>query len=184
MTTKIICVTAGHSNNDSGAVGKDKSGKLVKEADIATMIRNAIAFYLKDAGIAVKTDGVGKNNEPLSSAIKLIKGSALAVEIHLNASTNPTAIGIETISLPKDKKVSQDISKAIQKVTGSRLRGDQGWIDQSMSARGKLGYVSNGGLIVEVGFLSNTSELHLIQTKAWLIAKEIANVIIDYVNSK
>ena len=53
-----------------------------------------------------------------------------------------------------------------------------------MSARGKLGYVSNGGLIVEVGFLSNTSELHLIQTKAWLIAKEIANVIIDYVNNK
>lgn len=182
--SKYVVITAGHSNQDSGAVGKDKNGKQVKEADVAVVLRNAIAFYLKDVGITVKTDGVGTNNDPLSSAIKLIKGSALAVEIHLNASANPTAIGIETISLPKDKKISQDISKAIQKVTGSRLRGDQGWIDQSMSARGKLGYVSNGGLIVEVGFLSNISELHLIQSKAWLIAKEITNVIIDYVNSK
>lgn len=182
--SKYVVITAGHSNQDSGAVGKDKNGKQVKEAEVAVVLRNAIAFYLKDAGITVKTDGVGTNNDPLSSAIKLIKGSVLAVEIHLNASVNPTAIGIETISLPKDKKISQDISKAIQKVTGSRLRGDQGWIDQSMSARGKLGYVSNGGLIVEVGFLSNTSELHLIQSKAWLIAKEIANVIIDHVNNK
>ena len=182
--SKYVVITAGHSNQDSGAVGKDKGGKIVKESEVAVTLRNAIAFYLREAGVEVKTDGVGNDNQPLSSAIKLIKGSTLAVEIHLNASVNPTAIGIETISLPKDKKVSQDISKAIQKVTGSRLRGDHGWIDQSMSARGKLGYVSNGGLIVEVGFLSNTSELHLIQTKVWLIAKEIANVIIDYVNSK
>ena len=182
--SKYVVITAGHSNQDSGAVGKDKNGKLVKEAEVAVTLRNAIAFYLREASVEVKTDGVGNDNQPLSSAIKLIKGSTLAVEIHLNASINPTAIGIETISLPKDKKVSQDISKAIQKVTGSRLRGDQGWIDQSMSARGKLGYVSNGGLIVEIGFLSNTSELHLIQSKAWLIAKEIANVIIGYVNSK
>ena len=184
MTTKIICVTAGRSNSDSGAVGKDKDGKLVKEADIAVTLRNAIAFYVREAGIEVRTDGVGNVNQPLSDAIKLIKGSAIAVEIHLNASTNPTAIGIETISLPKDKKVSQDISKAIQKVTGSRLRGDHGWIDQSMSARGRLGYVSNGGLIVEVGFLSNTSELHHIQSKAWLVAREIAQVLINYVNNK
>ena len=182
--SKYVVITAGHSNQDSGAVGKDKNGKIVKEAEVAVTLRNAIAFYLREADIEVKTDGVGNNNQPLSSAIKLIKGSTLAVEVHLNASTNPTANGIETISLPKDKKVSQDISKAIQKVTGSRLRGDHGWIDQSISARGKLGYVSNGGLIVEVGFLSNTSELHHIQSKAWLIAKEIANVIIDYVNNK
>lgn len=179
--SKYVVITAGHSNQDSGAVGKDKSGKVVKEADIAVTLRNAIAFYVREAGITVKTDGVGTTNQPLSDAIKLIKGSAISVEIHLNASTNPTATGIETISLPKDKKVSQDISKAIQKVTGSRLRGAQGWIDQSMSARGKLGYVSNGGLIVEVGFLSNSSELHQIQSKAWLIAREIAQVIVDYV---
>ena len=67
MTTKIICVTAGHSNSDSGAVGKDKNGKQVKEAEVAVVLRNAIAFYLKDAGITVKTDGVGTNNDPLSS---------------------------------------------------------------------------------------------------------------------
>lgn len=171
----FVAVTAGHSNTDPGAVrGKDK------EADFVVKVRNAVELYLLRAGLVVKTDGQGDINLPLTNAIQIIRGSSTAIEFHLNASSNPQANGVETIALPEDKKLAQAISKAISEITGSRLRGKDGWIDQSDSARGKLGFVSNGGLIVELGFISNPAEFAVLQAKYWLIAKAIAQVIIDH----
>ncbi|MFS1562156.1 N-acetylmuramoyl-L-alanine amidase [Acinetobacter radioresistens] len=171
----FVTVTAGHSNVDPGAV----SGKF-KEAELVTNFRNAVAYYLKSSGISIKTDGVGTTNNPLASAIKLIKGSSVAVEFHLNAAGSGQANGIETIALPKDKKLAQDLSKAVAAALGSRLRGNEGWIDQSQSARGKLGFISNGGLIVELGFISNEDEISRFNARYWLAAKAVADVLIDY----
>lgn len=176
---QFVTVTAGHSNVDPGAV----NGKF-KEADLAAKFRNAVAFYLREAGIQYKTDGVGALNQDLNSAIKLIKGSSVAVEFHMNAASNKSAHGVETIALPKDKKLAQELSKAVADSFGSRLRGDNGWIDQSQSARGKLGFVSNGGLIVELGFISNEAELAQFNAKYWTAAKAVAKVLIDYEASK
>lgn len=172
---QFVPVTAGHSNNDPSAV----NGKF-KEADLAAQFRNVVAYYLREAGIQYKTDGVGTNNLDLNSAIKLIKGSSVAVEFHMNAAASKQANGIETIALPKDKKLAQDLSKAVADVFGSRLRGDNGWIDQSQSARGKLGFISNGGLIVELGFISNEAELAQFNAKYWSAAKAVAKVLIEY----
>ncbi|WP_333835473.1 N-acetylmuramoyl-L-alanine amidase [Acinetobacter schindleri] len=168
-------ITAGHSNTDPGAV----NGK-VKEADLVVNFRNAVTHYLREAGLQVKTDGPGTENDPLSSAIKLIKGSSVAVEFHMNAATSKQANGIETIALPKDKKLAQELSAAIATALGSRLRGDNGWIDQSKSARGSLGYINAGGLIVELGFISNEDELAAYQARYWIAAKAVAKVLIDY----
>ncbi|WKT71962.1 N-acetylmuramoyl-L-alanine amidase [Acinetobacter variabilis] len=168
-------ITAGHSNSDPGAV----NGK-VKEADLVTNFRNAVSFYLREAGIQVKNDGTGSQNDPLSSAIKLIKGSSVAVEFHMNAATSKQANGVETIALPKDKKLAQDLSAAVASALGSRLRGNDGWIDQSQSARGNLGYINAGGLIVELGFISNEAELAAYQARYWIAAKAVAKVLIDY----
>ena len=172
---QFVTVTAGHSNSDPGAV----NGKF-KEAELVSQFRNAVAYYLREAGIQYKTDGVGTLNQDLNTAIKLIKGSSVAVEFHMNAAASKQANGIETIALPKDKKLAQDLSKAVADVFGSRLRGDNGWIDQSQSARGKLGFISNGGLIVELGFISNEDELARFNARYWLAAKAVAKVLIDY----
>lgn len=172
---QFVTVTAGHSNVDPGAV----NGKY-KEADLAAKFRNAVAFYLREAGIQHKTDGVGTTNQNLNAAIKLIKGSSVAVEFHMNAASNKSASGIETIALPKDKKLAQELSKAVADALGSRLRGDNGWIDQSQSARGKLGFISNGGLIVELGFISNEAELAQFNARYWSAAKAVAMVLIKH----
>ncbi len=172
---QFVTVTAGHSNKDPGAV----NGKF-KEAELVSQFRNAVAYYLREAGLQVKTDGTGTKNDPLSAAVKLIKGSSVAVEFHMNAATSKQANGIETIALPKDKKLAQDLSKAVADALGSRLRGDNGWIDQSKSARGRLAFVSNGGLIVELGFISNDDELAAFQARYWIAAKAVAKVLIDY----
>ncbi len=172
---QFVTVTAGHSNTDPGAV----NGKY-KEAELVSQFRNAVAYYLREAGIQYKTDGVGILNQDLNAAIKLIKGSSVAVEFHMNAATSKQANGIETIALPKDKKLAQDLSKAVADAFGSRLRGDNGWIDQSQSARGKLGFISNGGLIVELGFISNEEELFQFNARYWSAAKAVAKVLIEY----
>jgi len=78
--TNIVTITAGHSNTDSGAVnGSDR------ESDIAQDMRNIVAYYLRTAGITIRTDGEGKGNATLSQAVKLIQGSKIAVEFHCNA---------------------------------------------------------------------------------------------------
>ena len=172
---QFVTVTAGHSNKDPGAV----NGKF-KEAELVSQFRNAVAYYLREAGIQYKTDGVGILNQDLNAAIKLIKGSSVAVEFHMNAATSKQANGVETIALPKDKKLAQELSKAVADAFGSRLRGDNGWIDQSQSARGKLGFISNGGLIVELGFISNEEELFQFNARYWSAAKAVAKVLIEY----
>ena len=172
---QFVTVTAGHSNTDPGAV----NGKF-KEAELVAQFRNAVTYYLREADIQYKTDGVGTLNQDLNAAIKLIKGSSVAVEFHMNAAGSKQANGIETIALPKDKKLAQELSKAVADVFGSRLRGDNGWIDQSQSARGKLGFISNGGLIVELGFISNEAELAQFNAKYWSAAKAVAMVLIKY----
>ena len=172
---QFVTVTAGHSNKDPGAV----NGKF-KEAELVSQFRNAVAYYLREAGIQYKTDGVGILNQDLNAAIKLIKGSSVAVEFHMNAATLKQANGIETIALPKDKKLAQDLSKAVADALGSRLRGDNGWIDQSKSARGKLGFISNGGLIVELGFISNEEELFQFNARYWSAAKAVAMILIKH----
>ena len=187
MTNKIVCVTAGHSNTgkiDSGAV-TTVGGKLIKEADLAVKLRNAILHYLQqDKGITTRCDGYGTVNLELKEAIKLIKGSDAAVDVHFNSSTNKTANGVECIALPKDKVLAQKLSAAVSKVTGSRLRGVGGFITQEDSARGKLGYINAGGLILEVSFLSNDQELKVFEDNYWLIGKAVAQVILDYVKTK
>lgn len=175
QTLGFATITAGHSNTDPGAV----NGKI-KEADLVVNFRNAVTHYLREAGLQVKTDGAGTKNDPLSVAVKLIQGSSVAVEFHMNAAASKQANGIETIALPKDKKLAQDLSKAVADALGSRLRGDNGWIDQSKSARGRLAYVNAGGLIVELGFISNEAELAAFQARYWLAAKAVAKVLIDY----
>ncbi|WP_180076920.1 N-acetylmuramoyl-L-alanine amidase [Acinetobacter sp. YH12251] len=172
---QFVTITAGHSNADPGAV----NGKY-KEADLVVNFRNAVTHYLREAGLQVKTDGTGTKNDPLSAAVKLIQGSSVAVEFHMNAATSRQANGVETIALPKDKVLAQKLSKAVADALGSRLRGDNGWIDQSQSARGKLGFINAGGLIVELGFISNEDELTRFNARYWLAAKAVAEVLIDY----
>lgn len=170
----IIVLAAGHSNTDPGAVAHG-----VQEATLMAELRNITANKLRQLGHMVYTDGIGTENFPLNKALELIRWHEpqVALELHMNAASNPAATGVETISLPKDKQLAQAISARVAGVLGLRIRGDNGWIDQSQSARGRLGFVNAGGLIHEVAFISNEGDLKATQDKLWLVASAIAKVI-------
>lgn len=167
-----IVVTAGHSNTDPGATYDG-----TKEADFCADMRNYVAYYLKNWGIPVKTDGEGRVNAPLTQAIALARQADIALEFHLNASTNYNAYGVEVLANKKDKELAQRIALAISQVTGSTLRGDNGYKPQDAGQHKRLGFVGAGGMIVELEFLSNKRFFKVLQDKRWVVAKAIAEEI-------
>lgn len=169
-------ITAGHSNTDPGAVANGKT-----EAALVTELRNLVITKLVELGHYVTSDGVGSVNDPLSTAVSRISSANAAnVEFHLNAFTNPASGGVEVISLQKDKALSMRLANSIATTLGLKLRGDRGWIDQAKSARGRLAFVSAGGIIVEMFFLSNPTELDKYLKNKYLVASVIADRLHDH----
>lgn len=170
---KIICLTAGHSNTDPGAVnGSDR------EADMAQDMRNIVATILRDDyGFTVKTDGTGKGNMPLREAVKLIGGSDVAIEFHTNAAAAKTATGIEALSTIKNKRWCQVLSKAVAKATGWKLRGDDGFKPDNAGQHSRLAYAQAGGIVFEPFFISNDADLALFKKTKSSICRAIAEAI-------
>ncbi len=167
-----ITVCAGHDPKKPGAFHHG-----VKEHELMLQLRDIVAAKLIAKGHEVRTDGGRGINLPLLTAMGLVRGSDVAIELHTNAHDNPLAGGVECISLPAQKPWAEAISHGIADVLQIKLRGTNGWIDQSKSARGRLGFVNSGGIIVETFFLSNKIELERYQARFWLVADAIARAI-------
>jgi N-acetylmuramoyl-L-alanine amidase len=170
-----LTITAGHGGSDPGAVAK--TGET--EAALMTELRDIVARKLRDAGHTVKTDGAAWQNLPLVHALTLVPGSDAAVELHTNAHTNTTATGVEVVSLPAQRELARTIARRIAHVLELPVRGAGGWIDQAQTARGRLGFVRAGGLVVEVFFLSNPQDLAKFQARKWLVASAIATAMTE-----
>ena len=170
---KIIVLTAGHSNTDPGAVnGSDR------EADIAQDMRNITASILRnDYGLTVKTDGEGKGNLPLREAVKLIRGSDVAIEYHTNAAASKAATGGEALSTPKNKRWCQVLSRAVADATGWKLRGDGGFKPDNAGQHSRLAYAQAGGIVFEPFFISNDADLKLFKERKWIICRAVADAV-------
>ena len=168
----VIVLTAGHSSTDPGAC----SGGYT-EAGLMLELRDVTAKMLRDMGHTVIEDGGDGENLPLRHAISLIGQGAAAVELHVNASDNPAARGVEAISLPDQRDFSRRLAAGVAEVLETRVRGDGGWIDQTRSARGRLGYVNAGGVILETFFISNPMERETYFARLTEVAGAIADAI-------
>lgn len=173
----IVTITAGHGAGDPGAVNGH-----ITEANIATDMRNMITLYLERKGITVRNDGNGNDNQSLRQAIRLIKDSDLAIELHCNAFSNARAGGVEALAQAKDKAICRKLCAAVSDVMGIAIRGkDGGFKSEGSGQHSRLGYVRAGGIILELFFISNPRELEIYQAKKWLIARELADVIAEHV---
>lgn len=172
MTT--FAVTAGHGGSDPGAIAADGT----TEAALMVELRDIVAHKLRGNQYNVRTDGGWRKNLPLPYALTLIPGSKVAIELHTNAFTNPAATGVEVVSLPKHQTLARTLARSIAHVLEIPVRGSGGWIDQSMTARGRLGFVRAGGLVVETFFLSNPQDFARYTERKWLVASAIARTLI------
>jgi N-acetylmuramoyl-L-alanine amidase len=169
----IVTVTAGHGANDPGAVAA--TGQT--EAALMLELRDIVAHKLRALGHTVRTDGGWRQNLPLPYAMTLVPGSDVAIELHTNAHSNTSAKGVEVVSLPAQRELARTIARRIAHVLETPVRGAGGWIDQSATARGRLGFVRVGGLVVETFFISNPQELAAYEARKWLVASAIVAAI-------
>lgn len=172
MSTYLI--SAGHGGDDPGACAFG-----LKEANVCLAMRELVATRLLQMRHTVLQDGAKGINLPLRDALKLINGTDLAVELHCNAGP-PTATGVEVISPPALKPVAQRIARVIATETGQKLRGQGGWIDQSQSQHPRLAFVQAGGLIVEMVFISNNTDMQAFMQVQERVAQAIAGAMCAY----
>lgn len=174
--SKSIAITAGHSSTDPGAV----NGKRTEAQIVQDMVK-MVSVYLERAGIAFETDIVDGENQPLAKAIKVAKRNDIAMEFHCNAAASSKATGVEVLTGEKHKPLAQEVAKAIGSVLELTLRGDSGWKSEGSGQHSRLGFISTGGgLIVELFFISNPSDLAKWDAKKWLVAKAVAEVLIKH----
>ena len=161
-------LSAGHSNVDPGAVAFGR-----READIAVEFRNIVSFYLQRDGIKHEVDGKGTINVPLSQAVKSARKHRVSVEFHCNAGP-PSATGVEVLCAPKDQVLAEEICEAIADALHIRNRGVK---PENAGQHHRLAFVQAGGMIVELFFLSNKTDLLAYDQRKWLAAREVAAVL-------
>lgn len=175
-----IFISAGHSNTDPGAVNGTQT-----EANVVRDMRNMVAHYLREAKVNFRTDGTGLTNLPLKEAGRMAATADIAVEFHCNSFHNPTAQGVEALAGVKDKELSRELCSAVSKHMNNTIRGgDGGWKDQGSGQHSRLFFVQKGGIILELFFLSNPKELARWEEVKWLVAREVAEVLIEAVGGK
>lgn len=176
MNYKSVLISAGHSNQDSGAVVPQYT-----EAQLALRIRNLVVEELIKIipTRLVVSDGYPNTNMSLVKAIgleKLVSGPK--VEFHFNSANSSSAEGIEALSTPQNKGLAKQLAGAVAVVTGSPLRGENGWKDQAHAGpHSRLGFCTHGGVIVELEFLTNPNRMKTYLKFEKDVAKALATII-------
>lgn len=169
---KTLFISAGHSMTDSGAAANG-----VTEADIVTEFRDLVSEQLKGV-VHYAMDGQLGENLPLRQAAAMAAGHDVAVEFHCNAAT-PAATGCETLSRADAYPLAQRLLGALTSVLGINDRGTK---PEDSGQHSRLAFVSDGGgIIVELFFLTNTSDLAAYQAHKDELAAMVADVLIDEV---
>lgn len=170
---KSLFISAGHSHADPGAIGHGRT-----EADIVLEFRDLLADYLRGK-VMFDKDGQPGENLPLGEAIGAAKTHDIAVEFHCNAFTGPTATGVETLSARDHYPLGNAICQAISETLGIDNRGAKG---ETSGQHSRLGFISRGGgIIVELFFITNRSDLTRYLDARQRLAATIGDVLIQAV---
>ena len=172
--------TAGHNNNDPGAVAFGR-----KEADETKKARNLLIqnFTKKNDIIA------DKDEDSLSQTLKKLKpgsGSVL-LDIHFNAAA-PSATGTECLVNRKDfadknsmsYKMADEICKVASFILGIPNRGVK---CETSTKHGRLGILNIGAgcaVLWEICFITNIKDMQNWDAKKELLMKKIAEICQKY----
>jgi N-acetylmuramoyl-L-alanine amidase len=135
-----------------------------------------VSFYLAQSNVKHEVDGKETENMPLSVAAKRARLHKVSVEFHCNASSNVTATGVEVLCAPKDNKRAAAICEAISKALGIRNRGVK---PENSGQHHRLAFIQSGGMIVELFFITNRSDLIAYDARKWVAAREVARCLLD-----
>lgn len=181
---KIVCIDAGHGGND---VGAEYQGKY--EKDYTLMIAKLVQQNLEKAGITVVMTRTTDVTLELSDRVRIAQEShaGILVSIHRNYYAGGNSVrGIEAwihSSEPADSKtLANNILSELKTVSGATIRG----LKKGTMADASTNYYINNhsactSCILELGFITNSSDNELVTTKKSQCAEAIANGILNYI---
>ncbi len=181
-----IVVDAGHGGSDPGAVTYYNS-RLVKESDIAFDVANRLITLLNEAGYNVINTRNGDYNVSLWRRVQRAyqNNADLFVSIHVDNSPNfPGTRGSNVYISPGANWNTYQLANTVQ----INLERSTGRPTNNMGRVLRRGftvlYQSRPAILVELGFLSNWSDLSRFQTPQfrYLLARGIFNGIENWVN--
>lgn len=185
---KRIYIDPGHGGVDPGAVYKD-----IKEEDINLQIslkikevlekRGAIVYLTRDGDYDLSSKyAESRKRSDLYKRSELINNSNcdLYLSIHLNAETSSTWSGAQVFYDDINKNnivIAKAIMEELQKNLGTNREAKEITTDYLYK------HVTVPGVLIEVGFLSNSVERAKLQdaTYQYKIANTIANGIEEYI---
>lgn len=169
--------SAGHHNNDSGAIGVN--GR--KESIEAMEFRNLVNAEIVRKGKSVTQDN---DNETLGQYLGRINPTDkdVVVEFHFNA-FNGKATGVEVLvadnANERSKAMAKELVDGYAKILGIPNRGVK---TESQSARGKLGLMRKKGAVClpELCFIDNPSDMASYDQNRVNLACFTAQVVSKY----
>lgn len=179
MSVQIVFPSAGHNIKDPGAVYNGRT-----EASEMICFKTLVVEFLNESKHPNIPDEDTETASVHQSRIKTGNGSVVC-EFHLNASSNLTATGTEAVI--KDNATANSKQMALELTTGTaRILGikNRGVIPESKTPRGRIGIVNKVGtsVLLELCFLSNTSDMAAFDQHKFELAKFIAETLIKFDN--
>lgn len=174
----MLYLTAGHHFKDPGAVANG-----YQENNLNIELRDLITKELKEKYPDVKfwTD---KDTSTLSQVILEIKPQVTSkdywVEIHFDSSERKAATGTTALVANNSREKSRSLASALASLTSETLGiTNRGVKSESESNRGKLAmlHTSASSVLLEIAFISNSSDLQKYQKEKKCLAEVIANKI-------
>lgn len=175
-----LFLIAGHGGKDPGAV----SGSYI-ERDLAIELRFLVNNELRKLNIISNMDA---NENYLAQTLSWLKGKFTAkdviIDIHWNASSNPTANGTEVIIPEMFSQYERSFAEALASTIASIGFKNRGVKPETDTARKKLAIMrpSAENILIEVCFISNAQDMLLYQRSKQLLAKKLAYIIREHLN--
>lgn len=179
-----IVIDAGHGGRDPGAVSNG-----VQEKKLNIDVAKRTERLLKQAGYSVimtRDDDYALNiyNRP---KLANEENAHVFLSIHFNSSPNSGANGIETLYAPRDlTSVKYDAQYPLTEKIHKELIKETGMFNRGIKQRADLivlKHTEMPAVLVELGFLSNSDDLKIVQTDAYkeACAKAMTNGIIKHI---
>lgn len=175
-----LFLIAGHGGKDPGAV----SGSYI-ERDLAIELRFLVSNELRRLNIIPNMDA---NENYLSQTLSWLRGKLGAkdviIDIHWNASSNPTANGTEVIVPEIASQYENEFANALASTIASIGFKNRGVKPETDTARKKLAIMrpSAENILIEVCFISNAQDMLLYQKSKQILAKKLAYIIREHLN--
>ena len=183
MATKIY-IDQGH-NPENPTAGAEGNGLL--EQDITYRVGQELASLLRDdprfevrLSRPTPTTLLGTSNSTsLQARVRDANawGADYFISIHTNASSNPSATGVETFAYSSPSQafsLAEDIASSLAAATGLRDRGAK--VRPGLYV---LRRTAMPAVLAEIGFISNPSDAALMDQNPALFARGIYNGIVE-----